>query len=266
MLKRGNGRHIWMGNNHFASNDITAFEQSFEAQSVRLNFSPIDLGKVEGHTVRLYHAPHKERKIPRVLIAAGFHGDEPAGCWGILDFLTKQNPSLNEQIALSFLPLVNVGGFQRGCRLNNQHENPNRGYLYQEGIKPSFEADMLLNFSRLLQDVSADGVLCCHEDILSQNAYVYSYENAPEAGPMSYSITTALGRFFSIEKEAIIDGCQCHDGLIFNHSDSSFESWLFQQGARVAMCTETPGLAGFEQRIQANSHVIGTFISEFLHE
>ncbi|WP_305831846.1 aminoacyl--tRNA ligase-related protein [Klebsiella pneumoniae] len=54
------------------------------------------------------------------------------------------------------------------------------------------------------------------------------------------------------------------DGIIFNHFDSSFESWLYSSGSDVAACTETPGLQPFAKRAEANRYLIGAFISSIL--
>ncbi|EPF2628086.1 TPA: M14 family metallopeptidase, partial [Klebsiella pneumoniae] len=51
---------------------------------------------------------------------------------------------------------------------------------------------------------------------------------------------------------------------IFNHFDSSFESWLFSSCSDVAACTETPGLQPFAKRAEANRYLIGAFISSIL--
>lgn len=64
-----------------------------------------------------------------MLISAGFHGEEAAGPWGMLHFLSELQQDIFERINLSLLPLVNPTGFAKGHRFNKFGENPNRGFL-----------------------------------------------------------------------------------------------------------------------------------------
>ena len=70
-------------------------------------------------------------------------------------------------------------------------------------------------------------MLCCHEDILRHKAYLYTFEHATRLGHFSVALRDELERFFPVMEKERVDGCECEDGIIFNHFDSSFESWLF---------------------------------------
>ncbi|MBL1541408.1 hypothetical protein ELD63_33265, partial [Klebsiella pneumoniae] len=81
---------------------------------------------------------------------------------------------LFDNVAVSFLPLVNLSGLRTGSRLNSLGQNPNRGFTKGAEVEPSIEGKVLLNYETLLKNAASHGVLCCHEDILRHKAYLYT--------------------------------------------------------------------------------------------
>ncbi|CAI2538215.1 Zinc carboxypeptidase [Serratia liquefaciens] len=261
------GQHIWpVHSDNTQSNDITVFRRAFKQQAKRWGLLEVVLGTLPEGNISLYQSANQEARVPHVVIAAGFHGEEPAGSWGLLDFLRKGSPTLLDKIAISFLPVVNLSGWALGQRLNNRGQNPNRGFCTGMEDIPSEEGRCILRHSRLLQKSASQGILACHEDILQDRAYLYSFERSSIPGPFSTALADELKLTFPLVRDEKIDGCECQQGLIFNHIDSSFESWLFELGADVAACTETPGRASFDERIKTNHQVIRAFISAVLEK
>ncbi|QSX40138.1 N-acetyl-ornithine deacetylase [Shewanella cyperi] len=248
------------------STDIARFYLQLEEEVQRLGLSARTLGKAGSHPVTLYQSPAQKAQAPNLLISSGFHGEEAAGPWGMLHFLSGIDASLFERVNLSLLPLVNPTGFSRGHRFNLQGQNPNRGYAL-EGGRPasnddtSDEGKLLLEHARLLQAASRDGILTCHEDVLEERTYVYSFEPSQLPGQFSLRLRDALGHYFPLAMEGEIDGLAVKDGVIFNHFDTSFESFLVRSGARFGMCSETPGKQVFDQRVLANSAVMAEFLA-----
>ncbi|WP_435929993.1 M14 family metallopeptidase [Dryocola sp. BD613] len=265
MSQRDNFPYTWpVSTDNTQSNDIAFFEKAFREQSRRWGLYEIVLGHVDEGNISLYQSANQESGAPRVLIAAGFHGEETAGCWGMLDFLRQGSPELFDNIAVSFLPLVNMSGLTAGCRLNKLGQNPNRGYTAGAEVAPSVEGAMLLEYGQLLKKAGSHGVLCCHEDILRHQAYLYTLERTVRPGRFSTALRDEIERFFPVMETERVDGCECENGIIFNHLDSSFECWLFSSGAEVAACTETPGLQPFAERVEANRFLMGAFIASVL--
>ncbi|QEM91007.1 hypothetical protein FEI17_10335 [Kosakonia radicincitans] len=263
--RREKGQHVWpVHADNTQSNDLACFSSAFTGQVERWGLYEIVLGDFDKGNISLYQSANQDADVPHILIAAGFHGEEPAGCWGMLDFLRRGSPDLFDNIAVSFLPAVNLSGLSRGQRLNQWGENPNRGFTAGASERPSREGECLIRHAELLKNASTHGVLCCHEDILRDRAYVYSFERGHRPGPFSDALHDALSHFFPLVESEQIDGVECKEGIIFNHFDSSFESWLFSLGADVAACTETPGLQPFQERTEANCSVIGAFVSSLL--
>lgn len=254
--------------NKFAcqSNDIEHFRAMFDEEIMRLDMQKKELGSVYEHPIAIYRNEHIDADLPSVLICAGFHGEEAAANWGMLDFISQLQTSVFQSVNLSLLPLVNPTGFIKGYRCNKKGQNPNRGFEFINGQSKasditSDEGLILLKYAKFLQTISKDGVLTCHEDILQNETYIYSFEPRPSPGKFSLSMRDKLTEFFPLITDQDIDGLWPTEGIIFNHFDTSFEAFLVRSGSRVGVCSETPALADFDQRIAANSALMQTFVN-----
>ncbi|MHB2838484.1 M14 family metallopeptidase, partial [Klebsiella pneumoniae] len=97
---RENRCHIWpVKKDDTQSNDIAFFEKAFREQSSRWGLYEIVLGCPGEGNISLYQSVNQGADVPHILIAAGFHGEEPAGCWGMLDFLREGSPELFDNVA-----------------------------------------------------------------------------------------------------------------------------------------------------------------------
>ncbi|MGY5452511.1 N-acetyl-ornithine deacetylase [Agarivorans sp. MS3-6] len=250
----------------YASNDIDAFYSLLGQQMQRLGMLKHTLGHIEAYPLDLYQSPEPQATLPNILISAGFHGEEAAGPWGMLKFLSALNSEVFKQVNLSLLPLVNPTGFKAGHRFNQYGENPNRGFEFEAGKAfagegTSAEGVLLLAQQDLLKQLSGDGILTCHEDVLQHCCYVYSFEPQQAAATFSYGLRDSLAKYFKLAADNSIDGCPLEDGLIHNHYDTSFESCLVRLGAKQGACSETPALEDFDQRINANCAVMQQFVA-----
>jgi predicted deacylase len=251
------------------SNDIDKFYALLLEEVSRLKLNEVPLGTVDSFPLSLYQSPSYKADYPSLLISTGFHGEEAAGPWGMLHFLRQIDAELFERVNLNLLPLVNPTGFSHGNRLNKQGDNPNRGFILENGQsksndQTSLEGKLLLANSDLLQAASRDGILTCHEDVLLDDAYIYSFEAGTNPSSFSIEMRDTLGRYFTIATDGVIDDCPVRDGIIFNHFDYSFEAFLMRSGSSIGVCSETPGQQDFDQRVLANSALMDTFIHQRL--
>lgn len=254
-----------------ASNDIDCFYQQLQQQLQGLAMVKKTLGEIAAYPLDLYQPAEPQADKPSILISAGFHGEEAAGPWGMLRFLSQLDPEVFSKINLSVLPLVNPTGFKAGHRFNQFGENPNRGFKLQEGRavisdESSVEGKLLIAQQDLLKTLSQDGILTCHEDVLQHSCYVYSFEPEQAAGAFSIGLRDSLAKYFTVAADQTIDGWSLNKGLIHNHYDSSFESCLVQLGAKRGACSETPALEDFDQRINANCAVMQQFLAFCLNQ
>ena len=243
-----------------ASNDWGRFRGRLEAVASRRRFSLQALGSAGGEPLLLLRCGGASDATPPLLVVSGFHGEEPAGPWAVLEFLESASPELLSAARLTVLPLVNVTGFSKGTRFNAWGENPNRGYLGIPGESPSREGRILLDHQHLLVPAAQEGLLTCHEDVLLSHAYLYSLERAETPGELTRALLAANAEHFPLHPDGLVDGCAVNGGIVFNHYDGSFESWLMSHGITYAACVETPGQQPIARRIAAQHRMIDTFV------
>ena len=257
--------HVWrLPVEGCASNDWSEFQRRLAQLITRRGLQTTELGQPGGQPLWLLRGQHSVG--PALLIAAGFHGEEPAGPWGLLRFLDSAPDALFAQAQLAFLPLVNVTGFMAGRRYNDSGENPNRGFCAEiDDEAPSQEGQVLQAHAELLTTLARDGALSCHEDVLVREGYVYAFERRASPGPFTLGLRDTNARFFDLLPDGQVDDCPVQDGIVFNHRDGSFEAWLYACGVTRAACTETPGLQDMETRIAANAAMMQCFVEYALH-
>jgi predicted deacylase len=242
-----------------ASNDWQRYHDRLTAVASRRGLQVQDLAPPGDLPLLLLTSPSRHPDAPCLLIGSGFHGEEAAGPWGVLTFLESVEKTLLEAVRLTLLPLVNVSGFREGRRYNDLGENPNRGYL--EGPETSSrEGRILQTHGERLRGAARDGLLACHEDVLLSHCYVYGMERREAPGEFSRGLLRVNASFFPVHPDGEVDGCAVTDGIVFNHDDTSFESWLLSEGTRLAACVETPGQQPIAQRIQAQAAMMRFFL------
>lgn len=243
------------------SNDLAAFEAGFVLLAERRGFVVDLLGVALGHPVLLATRRPAAASGRRLLIAAGFHGEEPAGPWGVLEFLRVAPDALLDRATLGIIPLVNATGFAAGRRFNARGENPNRGFDPAiAGERLTAEGEVLLGQRERLLAAARHGLLCCHEDEGMEAAYVYTLEQGEAPGRFSRGLVETMARFFPLVPDGKVDGCPVAGGLVYNRHDGSFESWAVRHGVPLAATVETPGRADFATRIAAQAALMTAFV------
>lgn len=246
------------------SNDLAAFRYELLELAQAGGWIVEEIGPVFGESLPLLRRADAAADLPRVLIASGFHGEESAGPWGMLEFLRTLPAECHTQVTLTLLPLVNPTGFSAGKRFNRLGENPNRGWGRGKGDdQPSAEGRLLLAHGERLRALGRDGVLACHEDVAAHHTYAYTFE--PERsvpGQLTAALLNEAQRHFALYPDGLVDGCPIQGGCVFNHYDGSFEAWLSDSGVACAACIETPGQQDFGQRVIAQAGLMQAFVAQ----
>lgn len=232
------------------------------------------LGEVGNHQIWMVRYKDTFRhNYPRLLIVAGFHGEEKAGPLAVQRWLETFDPNLYRYVDVTFVPVVNPEGFDQGKRYGNSKEKTNCGFCHPEnGDKPSQEGIILLKNYQLLKNCAKDGFLSLHEDLSETHFYVYGFERLEKPGKFTLGLRNELSKYFKEPLDGELVGNDAtrtraeeevlaKDGIVWRLCDGSFEDSLFHDGTNRCAVSETPGQeAKLEIRIQAGVAVINKFI------
>jgi hypothetical protein len=219
------------------------FHERLRAAMKPLPFDVENWGRIGDFDFPFFHPRKLDPAKKNVLIAGGFHGEEPAGAWGIIHFLETASPRELQKHNLHFLPLVNPTGFNCNRRENDWGENPNEGFIGDKN-KPSREGALLVEHLGKIVKASAAGFLSLHEDSDMHGAYLWMNERGcDEPGAVAKAILKTLSAHFGIFSGSIPhrDGeVMIANGIGFNATDDSFETLLINNGVPLTATPETP--------------------------
>jgi len=231
----------------------------FKKTTKSRNCVSVKLGKVNNDQIVFIKS--NVTSGPKVLLAAGFHGNEPAGCWGLLKFFEEASSDIFNSACISILPIVNPSGLRKNCRYNNFKENPNRGLHPKSNKKPSAEGKILLNNLDVLKSCASDGFLSLHEDVDCNGFYAYVAEKNNKHNSLSPAIANTGTTFFPQHANGTFGIGTVLNGIVIDdNNNDGFENRLFGEGTLCTVCTETPGKANFNQRVTANAALSKTFV------
>ena len=241
------------------------------------------LGEIEGEQMWLVRSrEHWDHTDPKMLIVSGFHGEEKAGPYSILKWLSDCDLSIFRRVDLSFIPIVNPLGFKKGVRYSIQGERNNQGFCHSEGAnackpgeKRSREGEILYSNIDLLLPLSKDGYLSLHEDVLVKEYYVYTFEKR-RRDLIARGLLKTLSNHFrkslsglttnGMTPEQIVASNEAQAKVLqgwVNHNtlhDGSFEDFLYHANVPRIAVSETPGLYTLKRRVNAGHDVIEKFI------
>jgi len=214
-------------------------------------------------------------KRPKLLIAAGFHGEEKAGPWGLLKWLDYFDVSILKKVDLSFLPVANPSAFNRGVRYNTTNEKSNCGFCHPEKKQPpSLEGALIIKKYDMISQAATDGFLSLHEDIdLTKEYYTYTFEDKDAPGDFTCGLLDKLAEYwekplngYCASTDADLEGRLIVNGVAFKVCDGSLEDALFHSGVPRCAVVETPARAKLDTRIECHMALIDKFIELCLEE
>ena len=197
------------------------------------------------------------RTLPRILLSAGIHGDEPAGPHAVLSLLeswkSSDSPPLQD-INLDLLPLINPSGFLNKTRENGAGIDLNREFAKGH---PAKEIRLLMDVLRYrTYHLSVE----FHEDIDAKGFYLY--EHFPDRStPIAPAIISRLERSgHKILKDPVIEGMPAHNGIIHPTIDrrrSRFRRhgwpeaiYMHRHGTPRTITLETPTCKDLADRVE----------------
>jgi predicted deacylase len=211
------------------------------------------------------------KDLPRIILSAGIHGEEPAGVYTLLEFMKQGIVNYLDHFSFLIIPCINPYGFTRGVRFSRDVFDLNRSFDEDPG-PPEVAAvkDLLRRFPgpyRLAFDFhETDTYMPKGEKPSVENipAGVYMYETArneqPDLGPMIIQGIRNSG--YPVSQRRSIYGAECRNGLIYTPApdnpdypvlpefNGTLDWYLLKNGyADHFLATETPTSWPLKRRI-----------------
>jgi predicted deacylase len=209
--------------------------------------------------------------LPRVLLSAGIHGEEPAGVYALMEFLNRGIARYLDHFSFLILPCLNPYGFTRGVRFGSDVRDLNR--CFDSGSGPpevSAVKDLLRRYPgpyRLAIDLhETDIYMPKGEDRAVEHhpAGFYMYETIrngqPSLGPAILRAIRHSGH--QVARRRSVYGASCRKGLIAStppenpdypslpEFNGTLDWYLLKNGhTDHFIATETPTAWPLKQRI-----------------
>ena len=211
---------------------LTEFQNALVSTHDRVNMN--------GHTMFL--PKNENSSFPNKMIVSCFHGDEPAGWLGLLEFVKKYNV---DSVNVSYLPIISGDVFRSGKHLNEDGENPN----LMVSSQPSKEMKRLLEAKDMWLPRASDGFLDLHEDPWRGEGYVFSWS---DTGDLTDRMVENLSQYFPLFNK----------GVLLEDPQDMLGEYLARFGVSPSITHETPVLDHeLEERIEATILAIKEFLS-----
>ena len=246
-----------------------AYTELVRKISTKAGFRSRVLGKIDfnGASIPILSLSRKtEGHSPRILIAAGIHGDEPAGPHAILSLLERFPDDWPEFACchVEIVPLINPTGFDLRQRSNQSGTDLNR--TFGSPTPPAEIRFLMDDYRRRSVDLFVD----LHEDVDTPGFYLYELSPS-ESEAFGPSIISALRKAgHPINESSIIEGMAAKDGLILRTSrpiPRTFRKgapqglYLKRLGANRTLTFETPPKLPLDERVAMHLLSLRTVLS-----
>jgi hypothetical protein len=262
--------------------DYDAFSARIRSWASHAKVSTYGTVLEAGHRYPLFRLVTPGR--PRVVITAGFHGEEPAGPLTLAKhFGALAAHAKKRGIGLTVFPCINPSGFVAGTRYNASGEHPNNDLLrYRVGRRwkgelsdgdtpsgwrafkqsPKETRALLKQLEKLPTPVAA---LDLHQDNYMRRVatYAYVFGDAEHYRPL----VRKASRHLEIAHDSIVDPRLRSDGhgLIWFH-DGSVTDYFFRRGTAFCAALETTTQAPMEKCHAVNLIWLRGFVDLALSE
>ena len=216
--------------------------------------------------------------LPRIVLSAGIHGEEPAGVYALLEFMNRGIDRYLKHFSFLILPCLNPYGFTRGVRYGSHATDLNRSFDNGAGL-PEIAAvkDLLHQFSgpyHLAVDLHETDTYMPRGEAFSVEdipAGFYMYETTPSGRPvLGPAILKALSTAgYPITSRQSVYGAECRNGLIASISpdapayptlpefNRTLDWYMLKKSyTNHSITTETPTAWPLRRRIAAHKKVL----------
>lgn len=194
----------------------------------------------------------------RLGLFAGIHGDEPAGCAALVQFLSAlaAEPQRAAGYELWAYPIANPTGYEAGTRETVSGRDLNREFWCD-----SSEPEIRL-LEAELRERRFDGIITLHADDTCEGLYGYSHGQTLDEMLLGPALT-AGERVLPRDRRAIIDGFNARDGVISDCFNGILSPPPEQKPRPFNLIFETPAHALFTDQVTATVAALETIIARY---
>lgn len=207
---------------------------------------------------------------PRVLITAGIHGDEPAGCYALDKILCDYSYLDNCPAQVDVLPLINHSGFLLGRRETASGSDLNRAFRGPATIFDQFDVKYVKEF--LVRKEPYKLFLSMHEDVDRESFYLYNtgvgghkiindiFSTVKKQGISLYNGIDEISAGDSAVNKLVIEGYV--RAPLEKESDGTLEDYVVRtKRAPRAITIELPGKRALNERVNLGISIIKTVLN-----
>jgi len=212
------------------------------------------------YTIRRFRfvGPSKGQEPIRLGLFAGIHGDEPAGCAALVQFLTGivAQPERATGYELIIYPVVNPTGCEDGTRANRAGKDLNREF-WHHSTEPEVQV-----IEHELRTQKFAGVITLHADDTSEGHYGYSHGRTLDDALLQPALLAAE-RVMPRDRRAIIDGFHAREGVISDCYNGILSAPPDQDPRPFNLIFETPARAPLDLQVAANVAALDAIVSAY---
>ena len=229
-----------------------------EKKKLQVNHKRINNGS------KFYYVTINDKKFEKtVAFSAGIHGNEPAGPFAVLKFLTEYESS-NPDVRIILLPCVNPYGFDGQVRFN----------AFRQDINRRFCDKLLSGEAKAIYDVlkksNIDYLVTLHEWDGLDGFYMYASDSIKK-DVISKMPSFASDGGLKVLNGQKINGEEVKDGIIWHplegykepKSRCTLENRLYVDGVHY-ICTETPSRNELSQRVNVQTNLMHFIIDKLV--
>lgn len=200
----------------------------------------------------------------KVLLAAGIHGDEPAGVDSLCVFLKeKRYKRFIDKCEITLLPCINPTGYEAGARRNFNNLDLNRKFKLKS---PPSE----VRYVQTVFQNPFDMTIELHEDCESDGFYLYQAKDSKGETILGYKILRAVKKIMPINMSLEIDGLPAVRGVIqVKPNPKKMRFWpmaiySMTKGTNQFLTLETPSTLPLKKRISAHLAALETSLKDYV--
>jgi hypothetical protein len=205
-----------------------------------------------------FNGPYAGHEPIRLGLFAGVHGDEPAGCAALVQFLhaLAAEPHRAAGYELWVYPVVNPTGYAAGTRTNRAGKDLNREF-WRGSAQPEVK---LLEAE--LRDRRFDGLITLHADDTCEGLYGYSHGRPLDESLLRPALCAAE-RVLPRDGRERIDGFAAKDGIICDCFQGVLSAPPEQRPQPFDLIFETPARAPLADQVAAAVAALDSVLAQY---